>query len=110
MTKKEKEQEQEEYSSIVNANSMLLSFEGWVKFIEGFTKGISSTKTVESVVVLDCIGEILEYMTQLRGQLYNLLIHCEKVLEEDENLKIENEKLNKLIGSKIEEKNDGQEM
>lgn len=95
--KKEKDIDQETYSSMVNANSMLLSFEGWVKYIEGFTKGLSSTKQVDSVVVLDCVGEILEYMQQLRGQLYNLLVHCEKTLEKDEQLELKIKELEEQI-------------
>ena len=85
MAKKEKEQE--EYAAMVNANSMLLSFEGWIKYIEGFTKCLSATEEVKSIIVLDCIGEILEYMQQLRAQLYTLLVHCENVLEKEEQLK-----------------------
>lgn len=103
MAKKEKEQE--EYASMVNANSMLLSFEGWVKYIEGFTKCLSATEDVKSIVVLDCIGEILEYMQQLRGQLYNLLVHCENILEQDEKLQ---EKLQIL--DKKKETEDGTKM
>lgn len=94
----------EDYASIVNNNAILLSFEGWVKFVEGFTKGISSTKTVESKLVLDCIGEILEYMQTLRKNLSSLLSYCETVLEKQEILEAENDKLKELIQAKLEDK------
>ena len=109
-----KEQEQEEYSSMVNANSMLLGFEGWIKYIEGFTKCLSSTKTVDSNVMMDCVGEILEYMNTLRQSLYKLLVHCETILEEQETLQKENQELKQklqiLESIKIEENKDGQKM
>ena len=101
--KKEKEQK-EEYASIVNNNAILLSFEGWVKYVEGFTRGISSNKTVEAKLVLDCIGEILEYMQTLRKNLSALLNHCESVLEKQEILEEENNKLKELIQAKLEDK------
>ena len=43
---KEEIVEKEQYSSMVNHNSMLLSFEGWIKYIEGFSRGLQTTKTV----------------------------------------------------------------
>lgn len=110
---KEKEKEQESYSSMVNANTMLLSFEGWIKYIEGFTKGLSSTKQVDSTIVLDCVGEILEYMNTLRNQLYNLLVHCEDILEKNETLELLNKQLETKMNTiqlKLEEKKDGQKV
>ena len=94
----------EDYASIVNNNAILLSFEGWVKFVEGFTKGISSTKTVESKLVLDCIGEILEYMQTLRKNLSSLLGYCENILEKQEILEEENNQLKELIQKRLEDK------
>jgi hypothetical protein len=79
--------EKEQYSSMVNHNTILLSLEGWIKYIEGFTKGLQTTETVNSVAVLDCVGEILEFMTSFKNQLCKLLIHCEQILQENETLK-----------------------
>ena len=106
---KEKDK-QEEYSSTVNNNAVLLSFEGWIKFVEGFTKGISSTKTVDSNNVLDVIGEILEYMNTLRKNLSSLLSYCEGILAKQELLEKENQELKDLLALKIEDKNNGKEM
>ena len=106
---KEKQQ-QEEYSSMVNGNTILLSFEGWIKFIEGFTKGISTTKTVEASAVLDCVGEILEYMQTLRGNLFKLLEHCELALERSELLEQENLELKKMLEQPKLEQKDGKEV
>lgn len=80
-----KEMNQEQYSSMVNHNTILLSLEGWIKYIEGFTKGLQTTEMVNSAAVLDCVGEILEFMTSFKNQISKLLIHCEKILEEAEN-------------------------
>lgn len=79
--------EQEQYCSMVNGNTILLSLEGWIKYIEGFTKGLQTTDKVSSTAVLDCVGEILEYMTGFKNQLISLLLHCEKILQENDNLK-----------------------
>jgi predicted nuclease with TOPRIM domain len=70
----------EEHNSMVNTNTMLLSFEGWIKYIEGFSRGLQTTKTVDAGMVFDCVGEIMEYMKQLKGQICQLLIHCEQQL------------------------------
>ena len=94
------ENEQESYSSMVNSNAILLSFEGWIKYIEGFTRGLGSSKTVDSASVLDCVGEILEYMQTFRRQLATLLIHCEKCLEQNEVLERENAELKKQLECK----------
>ena len=90
---KEEINQQEEYAGMVNSNTILLSFEGWIKYIEGFVRGIQTTEKVNSEVVMDCVGEILEYMTQLRTQVQNILVHCEKVLTENEDLLLENKEL-----------------
>ena len=91
------EKEQESYSSMVNNNAILLSFEGWIKYIEGFTRGLGSSKSVDSASVLDCVGEILEYMQTFRRQLTALLCHCEGCMEENEVLKRENSELKELL-------------
>ena len=36
-------------------------------------------------------------MQQLRGQLYNLLVHCEKTLEKDEQLELKIKELEEQI-------------
>lgn len=84
---KEYNKENEDYSRMVNGNTILLSLEGWIKFVEGFSKGLQTTEKVSSSAVLDCIGEIMEYMTAFRKQLVTLFMHCEQVLEENEKLK-----------------------
>ena len=78
--------DQESYSNMVNNNSILLSFEGWIKYVEGFTRGLSTTKTVDASSVFDVVGEILEYMKTLKTNLSKLLIYCENTLEENEKL------------------------
>ena len=88
-----KEIEQEQYSSMVNSNTILLSLEGWIKYIEGFTKGLQTAEMVNSACVLDCVGEILEFMLKFKTNLTKLFIHCEKVLEENEVLKSNKPKL-----------------
>ena len=89
MKEKEKGKEGLQDSSIILNNEMLLSLEGWLKYIEGFTKGIQSAEKVNSSLVLDCIGEILDYMVKLKVDLRSLLIYCEKILVENEELKKE---------------------
>ena len=78
--------QQESYSSMINNNVILLSFEGWIKYVEGFTRGLSTTKTVDASSVFDVVGEILEYMKTLKTNLSKLLIYCENTLEENEKL------------------------
>ena len=90
-------EELEEYNKMVNSNTILLSFEGWIKYIEGFTRGLQTTKMVDANSVMDCIGEVLEYMTQLRGQIMEILTHCENVLEKNAKLEEDNEQLNLLL-------------
>lgn len=81
------DQQQEDYSRMVNGNTILLSLEGWIKFVEGFSKGLQTTEKVSSNAVLDCIGEIMEYMTSFRVQITNLFLYCEQILQENETLK-----------------------
>lgn len=95
--------EENEYSSIVNSNNMLLSFEGWIKYIEGFSRGLQTTKTVDAMTVFDCIGEIMEYMKSLKNQLVTLLIHCEDVLEQEEICNTKISSLEKQITHLIDE-------
>jgi predicted nuclease with TOPRIM domain len=78
---KEKDQE---INSMVQSSTMLLSFEGWIKYVEGFSRGLQTTKTVDAREVFDCVGEIMEYMKSLKGQIMELLLHCESVLEKEE--------------------------
>ena len=89
--------DQESYSNMVNNNSILLSFEGWIKYVEGFTRGLSTTKTVDASSVLDVVGEILEYMNVLRINLTKLLIYCEKTLENNEKLETEKQLLEEQV-------------
>lgn len=84
---KTKEQEKEAYSKMVNGNTILLGLEGWIKYVEGFTQGLKTSEKVYSSAVLDCVGEILEYMVSFRQQLVSLLLHCERILQENEMLK-----------------------
>lgn len=95
--------EENEYSSIVNSNNMLLSFEGWIKYIEGFSRGLQTTKTVDAMTVFDCIGEIMEYMKSLKNQLVTLLTHCEDVLEQEEICNTKISSLEKQITHLIDE-------
>jgi len=101
----EEEKEQESYSCMVNNNTILLSFEGWIKYIEGFTRGLQTTKTVDSCSVMDCVGEVLEYMKTLRRHLTLLLQHAEQVLEQNELLQEEVDELRAALQAKLEKKN-----
>lgn len=93
MGKKDVENQEELYSSMVNHNSMLLKFEGWIKYIEGFSRGLQTTKTVDAASVLDCVGEIMEYMKTLKQDILDLLQHCENILEEHDELLEQNKLL-----------------
>lgn len=93
----------EEYNSMVNSNTMLLSFEGWIKYIEGFSRGLQTTKTVDAGTVFDCVGEIMEYMKQLKGQIVGLLLHCEEVLQQEEQCNIKIEQFEKDLQNLIAE-------
>ena len=101
MDEESNQQTQEEYSEMVNSNTILLSFEGWIKYIEGFVRGIQTTDKVSSNVVMDCIGEVLEFMTQLRIQIQDILNYCEEVLEKNELLEQENEELRKQLNTPL---------
>jgi hypothetical protein len=79
--------DKDDTSSMVNGNTILLAFEGWIKYIEGFIKGLQTTEKVNSTAVLDCVGEVLEYMVTLKSNITRLLIYCETVLQENEMLK-----------------------
>lgn len=102
------ENEQESYSNTVNNNAILLSFEGWIKYIEGFIRGLGTTRQVDAAPVLDCVGEVLEYMQTLRKNLMKLLQHCEITLVRVEELENENEQLKiqieQLKQKKLEDK------
>lgn len=74
-------------SNILFENSILLSLECWTKYVEGFTKGLQTSEKVNSAAVLDCIGEVLEFMTSFKKQLLDLFTYCESILEENEKLK-----------------------
>ena len=93
----------EEQNSMVNTNTMLLSFEGWIKYIEGFSRGLQTTKTVDAGMVFDCVGEIMEYMKQLKGQICELLIHCEHELESVETCDIRLQELQDENSKLLEE-------
>lgn len=86
-------EKEQNLNSIVQSSTMLLTFEGWIKYIEGFSRGLQTTKSVDSAQVFDCIAEIMEYMKTLKNQLVELLVHCEQVLEEQD---VCNEKINNL--------------
>ena len=81
------ENKNEEYSKMVLNNTILLSLEGWIKYVEGFTKGLQTTDKVRSSAVLDCVGEILEYMTQFKVDILKLFNYCEHILTENQQLK-----------------------
>jgi hypothetical protein len=85
----EEEKQVEDYSRMVNSNTILLSLEGWIKFVEGFTKGLQTTDKVSSIAVLDCVGEILEYMTSFKNDIIKLFQYCENILVENEKLREE---------------------
>lgn len=94
---------EQELNSIVQSNTMLLSFEGWIKYIEGFSRGLQTTKTVDAVTVFDCIAEIMEYMKTLKTQIIGLLTYCEDVLEKEDICNSKIEKLEKQTSELIEE-------
>lgn len=94
---REKE-DKEQYASMVNHNAMLLCFEGWIKYIEGFSRGLQTTKTVDAGEVFTCVGEIMDYMKTLRKDVLTILQHCEDILEKNEELEIENSQLKQQLG------------
>lgn len=97
------EQNNIDVNSMVQSSTMLLTFEGWIKYIEGFSRGLQTTKTVDASQVFDCVGEIMEYMKTLKGQLMNLLIHCEDVLTQEEDKENQLQKQEKQIQKLLEE-------
>ena len=109
MDKEREEQSVDDYSSIVASNSILLSLDCWGKYIEGFVKGLQSSDKVNTSCVLDCIGEILEFMSSFKPKLTKLFEHCEKILRENQELK---EKLRSYEQEAllIEEKDNGQDL
>lgn len=90
-------------SNILFENSILLSLECWTKYVEGFTKGLQTSEKVNSASVLDCIGEVLEFMTSFKKQLLDLFTYCESILEENEKLK---ELLKEKEIARLEQKHD----
>lgn len=77
----------EEESKAINGNNLLLSLEGFIKYIEGLNKGIQAAASVNPQIVTDCIGEVLEYLVTAKNQFKTVLLACEEVLTENENLK-----------------------
>ena len=98
-------EELEENSSMSNNNDILRSFGEWIRYIEGFTRGIGSAKTVEASQVLDCVGEVLEFMKVFKNNLISLLTYCEQILIKNEELEKENKELKKQLTKKLEDKN-----
>ena len=96
----------QEINSMVQSSTMLLSFEGWIKYIEGFSRGLQSTKTVDSSLVFDCICEIMEYMKSIKGQMTDLLVYCESVLEKEEIVNSKIMELEEQTKDLIEENKD----
>lgn len=97
------EQNNNDVNSMVQSSTMLLTFEGWIKYIEGFSRGLQTTKTVDASQVFDCVGEIMEYMKTLKGQLMGLLMHCEETLAKAEEQTNKFEKQEKQINQLMEE-------
>ena len=94
---REEENKQELYAEMVNHNTILLKFGGWIQYVEGLARGLEAAKTVDSNSVLECIGEIMEYMKTLKRDLIDILSYCETVLEKEEQLTELNEKLNQQV-------------
>lgn len=94
---------EDELNGMVQSSAMLLSFEGWIKYIEGFSRGLQTTKTVDALQVFDCVGEIMEYMKTLKSQLVDLLLHCEDVLEKYETSETNINSLKQQIKELMEE-------
>ena len=101
MGKKEEKTNDEQLNAAINHNTILLSFEGWIKYIEGFSRGLQATKTVDAQSVLECVGEIMEYMKTLKGDILDILQHCEDVLEKGEQLELENKQLKEAMAVKL---------
>lgn len=86
-----------EESQAIYGNSLLLAFEGFIKYIEGLNKGLQSASTINAKMATDCIGEILEYLAKLRVDVHNLFKQCELGLADNEKLIEENKKLKKKL-------------
>ena len=65
----------------------------YIKYIEGFSRGLQTTKTVDAGSVLDCVGEIMEYMKTLKGDILDLLQHCENIMEQHDEVMEQNKVL-----------------
>lgn len=89
---------QEKYAEMVNHNTILLKFGGWIQYIEGLARGLEAAKSVDPTSVLECVGEIMEYMKTLKTDIMDILTYCEEVLEKQE----ETEEINKELVQQIE--------
>lgn len=94
---REEENIQEQYSEMVNHNTILLKFGGWIQYVEGLARGLEAAKSVDASSVLECVGEIMEYMKTLKRDIMDILAYCESVLEKEEKLEELNQTLNKQI-------------
>lgn len=88
---------QEVYAEMVNHNTILLKFGGWIQYVEGLARGLEAAKTVDAASVLECIGEIMEYMKTLKTDILDILTYCEEILEKDEQLTEINNKLTQQV-------------
>ena len=88
---------QELYAEMVNHNTILLKFGGWIQYIEGLARGLETAKSIDPSSVLECIGEIMEYMKTLKRDIMDILAYCETVLEKEERLNALEEKLNQHV-------------
>lgn len=76
----------EEESKAINGNSLLLSLEGFIKFVEGLNRGIQSASSINPQIVLESIGEVLEYLVTTKTHLRILLTAFDGILEQKEQL------------------------
>lgn len=74
----------------VSICTILTTFDSWINFINGFSQGIQSCKDIKIEAVNTCITELLEGMISNKEQIKNLLIYCDNILAENEQLKKEN--------------------
>lgn len=110
------EEKEIKYDNTILENPILLQFEGFIKFISGFLRGIESVEKVNSSVVVDCMGEMLEFLNSSKEDIMKLFKHCETVLAENESLLEEVKQLHEkleasdvpLIEEKQPEVNDGE--
>lgn len=89
---------QEVYAEMVNHNTILLKFGGWIQYVEGLARGLEAAKSVDPASVLECVGEIMEYMKTLKTDIMDILTYCEHVLEKEEQL----DELNKKLTQQVE--------